>query len=304
MIAIAAVIAAATLIGVGSEHRLGASAERFARRLMDAILWLLLPVVAFVQLAALELTARVGAGIAFAYAAVGLTLLASWALGTHVLRLPRPSVGALMNASALGNTGYLGLPFTAALFGLGDLPSAVAYDVLVSAGALVTLGFTVGAAFGTRGERPRERARAFLTRNPALWASIAGLLAPASVAPGWAVRGTEAIVFLILPLGFFTVGVTLAREAGGAAATFPPPLDRAIASAVALKLLLPPAVLLGLSKLVIEVPDVYLTQAGMATALNTIVVANAYGLDRRLTAAAIAWTTVIVVSLGLVAALL
>ena len=106
----------------------------------------------------------------------------------------------------------------------------------------------------------------------------------------------------MLPLGFFAVGVTLASEAGGAAATFPPPLDAGIATAIALKLLLPAAIIAGLSALIIDVPDAYLTQAAMATGINTIIVANAYGLDRRLTAATIAWTTLIVVVVGLVAA--
>jgi len=303
VIAIAAVVGAATAIGIGMEHRLGERAERLARRMLDAILWLLLPVVAFVQLAALEIDVRVGAGIAFAWIAVVTTMAVAYLVGRFVVRLPRPATGALVNASFLANTGYLGLPFTVALFGADALPNAVAYDVLVSTGALILVGFSVGAAFGPTGERPRERAGAFITRNPPLWASVAGLLAPAALAPEWAVTGSQALVFLMLPLGFVAVGVTLAAEAGGAAATFPPPLDAPIATAVALKLLLPPAIILGLSELVIDVPDVYLSQAAMATAVNTIVVANTYGLDRRITAAAIAWTTAIVVVAGLVAAL-
>jgi predicted permease len=300
VIGIAAIVGAATVVGIGAEHRLGDRAEQLAQRMMDTILWVILPVVAFVQLAALRLDVRVGAGILFAWAAVAITLLAAYAIGRFALHLPRTSTGALMNASAFGNTGYLGLPFAAALFGLDALPNAVAYDTLVSALTLVTVAFTVGAVFGTTGERPRERLAAFVKRNPPLWASVAGLLAPAALAPEWAVTASQALVFLMLPLGFFAVGVTLASEAGGAAATFPPPLDAGIATAIALKLLLPAAIIAGLSALIIDVPDPYLTQAAMATGINTIIVANAYGLDRRLTAATIAWTTMIVVAVGLV----
>ena len=303
MIPLAAVIGAATAAGVGAERRFGDGAERLARRLMQVVLWGLLPVVAFVQVTALELTAEVGAGIAFAYAGLALALALAYAVGTFVLRLPRPSVGALMNVSALGNTGYLGLPFAVAVFGFDALPNAVAYDALVSAVALVTVGFSVGAAFGTAAERPRDRLRAFLTRNPPLWATLAGLLAPSALAPGWAVTASQVLVVLILPLGFFAVGVILAAEAEEGALPFPPPLDAPVACAVALKLLVLPAVVLGLSRALVEVPDTYPIQAAMASAINTIVIAHAYGLDRRLTAAAIAWSTALVVAAGLVAAL-
>ncbi len=305
MIPLAAVIGAATAVGVVADRRRHPAAERLARRFMDALLWLLLPIVAFFNMAALELTPQVAAGIGFAYLALAVTLALAWAVGTHVLGLSRPAVGALMVAAGLANTGYLGLPFTAALLGFDALPEAVAYDTLVSAIALVTVGFSVGAAFGTSGERPRERVRAFLVRNPPLWATVAGLAAPAALAPGWAVDATRALVLLAVPIGFFAVGVALAgegffaRTTGGMRKAFEP----AVIVAVALKLLVPVAVVLGLSALLIGVPEAYLVQAAMPTAVNTLVVSHAYGLDRRIAAGATAWTTAIVVSVGVIAAL-
>lgn len=305
MIPLAAVIGAATAAGVVADRRRPPAADRLARRLMNVLLWVLLPIVAFVNMAALDLTPQVGAGIGFAYIGLLVTLGVAWLLGTHVLHLSRPAVGALMVSAGLANTGYLGLPFTAALLGFAVLPEAVAYDALVSGIALVTAGFSVGAAFGTAGERPRERIRAFLVRNPALWATAAGLLAPPALAPGWAVDASRGLVLLAVPIGFFAVGVSLAgegfvrRSAGGLWGT----LDRAVSAAVVLKLLVPGAIVLGLSALLIEVPDAYLVQAAMPTAVNTLVVCHAYGLDRRIAAAAIAWTTAIVVCVGVVAAL-
>jgi predicted permease len=144
----------------------------------------------------------------------------------------------------------------------------------------------------------------FFTRNPALWATVAGLLAPSVLAPEWAVDASRVLVFAILPIGFFAVGVTLAREAAEGAAKFPPPLSAPVAVGVALKLALVPGVLLGLSALIADVPDTYPVQAAMATGINTILIADEYGLDRGLTAAVIAWTTAIVVAVGLVVALL
>jgi predicted permease len=74
--------------------------------------------------------------------------------------------------------------------------------------------------------------------------------------------------------------------------------------AVALKLLVPPLIVLGLSRLVIDVPDVYLSQAAMASAINNLVVAHEFELDRGLVAAAIAWSTAVVVPVGALVALL
>ena len=101
MIPIAAVIAAATAIGVGAEHRWSDGAERTARRLMSAVLWFALPVAAFFNLAALHFDAQIGAGLVFAYVAFALTLGLAYLLGTYVLRLSRPGVGALMCASRI-----------------------------------------------------------------------------------------------------------------------------------------------------------------------------------------------------------
>ena len=62
--------------------------------------------------------------------------------------------------------------------------------------------------------------------------------------------------------------------------------------------------MLALSQAVHEVPESYVFQAGMASAINGLVVAHEYGLDRALVASAIAWSSVIVVAGGLVLALL
>ncbi len=303
MIPLAALIGAATAVGVGAERRLGERAERAAGAGMRLMLWVLLPIVAFFNVAALPITAEVGAGIGFGYAALAVSLTAAYLLGRRLLHLRPPAVGALMLVSGFANTGYLGLPFNAALFGFDALPEAVSYDVLVSGAAFVTVGFSIGAAFGTVAEHPRERIVAFVVRNPPLWATLAGLAAPNALAPEWAVDASRALVFLILPLGFFAVGVTLASSAGPGGAGLPGPGSRPVLTAMALKLLLAPAVVVGLSATVLRVPDPYLVQPAMASAINTIAVANEYGLDRALCAAAIAWTSLIVVLAGVGAAL-
>ena len=304
MTLILALIGGSAAMGFGAEHRYEAAAQVLARRLMWLVLWVLMPVVTFINIASLHITARVGAGIGFGWAAIAVVTATSYFLGTRVLHLGRPSVGALMCVTALGNTGYLGIPLTGALFGLHEIPNAVAYDTLVSSVALVTVGFSVGAAFGTVAERPRDRLAAFFLRNPPLWAAVLGLLAPAALAPDWAVHASRVLVIAILPIGFFAVGVTLAAEAEEGAAKFPPPLTRDVGTAVVLKLVVPPLVVALLSRALIDVPQAYITQAAMASGLNNLVVAHNYGLDRRLTAGAIAWSTAVVALVGVVVAVL
>ena len=299
-----ALIGGSTVAGLGAEHRYRAAAERLARRLMWIVLWLLMPVVTFFNIATLHVNAHVGAGIAFGWVAILVALGIAYLVGARLLRLERPAVGALMGTSAFGNTGYLGIPLTGALFGLHQIPNAVAYDTLVSSVAFVTVGFSVGAAFGTVGERPRDRVAAFFLRNPPLWAAALGLLAPAALAPGWAVDASRVVVVAILPIGFFAVGVTVAAEADEGRVKFPPPLTRPVLAAVVLKLTVPPLVVLGLSSALIDVPAAYISQAAMASALNSLVVAHSYGVDRRLTASAIVWSTAVVAAVGLAVALL
>jgi predicted permease len=118
------------------------------------------------------------------------------------------------------------------------------------------------------------------------------------------VDASRVLVLASVPIGFFAVGVVLAAEAARDRFGFPPPLTAPVAVAVALKLVLPPAILLGLSTALVTVPTAYVSQSAMAAGIQTLVVATTYGLDRALSAAAIAWSTAVVVSVGLGAALL
>ena len=165
--------------------------------------------------------------MAFAYVALAVTLALAYVIGTYVLRLPRPAVGALMCVAVFGNTGYLGLPFNAALFGFDHLGTAVVYDVLVSSSLLVTVGLLDRGGVRHRWpQRPRDRVKGVLHPQPA---AVGDGRRPARARrrwrPTWAVDASRILVFAILPIGFFAVGVTLAREAEEGAAKFPPPLN-------------------------------------------------------------------------------
>ena len=301
MAAVIAVTLSAAGAGVAVARRT-ASATRLAELGLSATLWVILPIVTFFNVARFDYTGEVGAGIAFAYAGLGAALGLAYLLARQ-LDLHGPLRGAFLCACFVSNTGFLGLPFTAALLGYDDLPAAITYDVLVSAPSLLLVGFSIGAFY--RHERHAEAVgvRAFLSRNPALYAAVAGLLAPDALAPDWALDASRALVVLMAPIGFFALGV-FASGAYERDFRFPPALTLPVALASAIKLIVPVSVLAACAALVHDVPDAYLVQAAMPTGLNSLLLVAAYSLDRRLLAGAIVYTTAVVLAWGAVAAAL
>lgn len=301
MLYVAAAMAASVAAGMLFAGRRPGQADRISTATMNFVLWALIPVVLFFNLVRLEFTTELGAALAVALAANLVAVGLAWLIGARVMRQPRPTVGAMMNCALLGNTAYLGYPFVAAALGFDELPVAVTYDILVMVPCLLLIGFSVGAAYGTVAERPRDRVRTFFTRNPLIYAAIAALLAPDAVAPDWAVDASRILVVAILPLGFFAVGVTLRHEADVDRLRFPPPLTPQVATGVAIKLIVPPGLLLLASALLIDIPRAFVIEAAMPAGVNTLLIANAYGLDRKLAAGAIVWSTPIVLLVGIVA---
>ena len=83
----------------------------------------------------------------------------------------------------------------------------------------------------------------------------------------------------------------------------PPPLTPAVAAVIAIKLVLMPALLLLIAAPLIDLPSTFLLLAAMPSGLNAMIVVHAYGLDLKITAGALVWTTAIVVPVALVATL-
>jgi predicted permease len=298
-------IVASIAVGVFAERRRPLAAGRAARRSLMLMLYVLIPPLIFVNLAASEIDVEHGVGLALGLVAVSAAALLAWWLASRVLRLAPHRTGAVVAAVLCMNTGYLGYPLTVALLGRDELSTAVLYDVMVSGPSLLLGAFAVGAAFGAKaGEGPGERVRAFFTRNPPLYAAVAGLLAPAALAPDIAVDLSQALIVAILPIGFFAVGATLAENAEHGRLPMPPPLTRPVAVALVVRLAVAPALLIALAAPLIDLPTPYLLLAAMPTGLNSMVVAHAYGLDMEITAESVVWSTAIVVAAALVSLLI
>jgi predicted permease len=300
----AALIVAGTAVGVAAEHRYPEAAVGLARRLLRLILYVLVPIIIFFNLARASVSLDNGLGIALGWVTLILVCVVVWFLASRVMGMSRPQTGAVLVCVMVANTAYLGYPLTVALLGHDHLSTGVLYDVLVSGPALMLGAFAVGAAFGDEaGEGLRERGKAFLTRNPPLYAAILGLLAPRSVAPGTVVDVTQVLTVAVMPIGFFAVGATLAEGAEHGELPFPPPLTRPVALAVGSRIALAPAVLMLLAAPLIDLPSAYRLMSAMPTGLNAMVVSHAYGLDNRTVAESIAWSTAIVVVAALISLL-
>lgn len=302
MIFVVAAILASTSLGMYFRHHWGDAAEQWTARGMDVLVWCGLPPLTYLVVAHLEVNAGVGLGIALIYVILALIAAIAYFVSSRVLKLDRPSTGAVMNGSVLVNTGYLGIPLIAAILGHGAIATAVAFDVSTSGTISWTAGFAIGAAFGTKaGEGVSDRVKAFFTRNPVLYAAILGFLVPDALAPADWAQVARTIFSLILPIGFFILGVFLMGEREDGTLDFPPRLTKPIALVIALRIVVAPALLLG-GSLLIDMPDAYLLQAAMPSGIFGIIIAHLYGLNLRLAAGAVAWTTTIVVIAALGAA--
>ena len=303
MIAVAFTSLLALLIGVGSERRWGEGALNLSRRVLDTLAYVAMPLVVFFTVSHLKLTTGLGAGIVFGWTERIVVITLAWFIGSRLLKLPRAGTGAMMIAVGLANTGYLGIPLTALLLGNDSIGVAVAYDTTVTAPIALIGGFAIGAAFGTRaGEGAKARTKTFFIRNPALIALVAAILAPGWLSPDWAREIATVMAVVIAPLGFFAVGVNLMLEHDQEGTRiFPPELTAPVLTALGLRLLIAPGVMLGLSSFVIEVPSAFLIQAGMASGITGLAVGHIFGLNLKIIVGAIAWSTaIIIVAAGVV----
>ena len=305
MIWIALAIAASIAAGVEAERRAGAAAGRLARRILTFLLYVVMPIVAFFNIARLEVSADLGVGIALGWVALVLTALCGWLIGRRLLHLEPPSAGVLAISGLQANTGLLGLAVVAALLGFDHLSEGVVYDALVQQPVFFIGSFAIAAATGTRaGETVGDRVKAFFVRNPPLIAILLGAVAPDALAPDVLVDAARLLVLSVPVLGFFAIGVTLAEEADDGALVFPPPLTPGIGVAILLRGVVAPGLLFLLAAPFIDLPAAFLLMAAMPAGLHIVVLAHVYGLDIPFAAGLIVWTTMITVPVLLVASVI
>jgi predicted permease len=304
VLAVVATVLAATTAGILLDSNTS-FAPRLAHRCLMLMLYIFVPFVALVSFAHIQLSLDAGVGLLLAYAGLALAGLAAYAAGTRWLALSRPALGALICTVLVVNTGYLGLPTVVAVLGASHLSQAVAYDQIVSGPTFYTVGFAIGALFGSRHEHVTARQLASaVTRNPPLLAAAAGLVLPASLIPSVLVEAARPVVDGLLVVGFVVVGISLSAARREDYASLLARPNRHVGAALIIRFGVTPAVLIAASLAGLAVPTAYLLQAAMPTGVNSLIIGHRFGLDQRLIATTIVWSTLAVAALGTIHAVL
>lgn len=188
------------------------------------------------------------------------------------------SQGSFLLAAMLGNTGYLGYPVVLALVGTQYFGWAVFYDTLGSTLGAYGFGVVLAAHFGRTAANLSQLLQA-LIQNPALWSFWIGLgLRPVPV-PLLVEQSLAVIAWSMVALSLLLMGMRLSQL------RFWQNFPQAAASLSIKMLLVPLLIGITLTQIGIVGPPrlVIVLQAAMPPAFATLVIAEAYNLDRELT---------------------
>ncbi|MGJ3246859.1 MAG: AEC family transporter [Elainellaceae cyanobacterium] len=204
-----------------------------------------------------------------------------------------PTQGSFMLSAMIGNTGYLGYPVVLTLIGPKFFGWAIFYDLLGSTLGAYGLGVILAARFGTSYQNMGQLFQAILI-NPAFWSFWAGLGFRQVPLSQPVERGLLGIAWAIVASSLLLLGMRLSQVSSWRNA------QKAAISLSIKMLIVPMALGLCLPLIGITGPAqlVVVLQMAMPPAFATLVIAEAYNLDRGLTV-----TTLAIGSVGILATL-
>lgn len=202
------------------------------------------------------------------------------------------SQGSFLLTAMVGNTGYLGYPIALALVGPQYFGWAVFYDTLGSTLGAYGLGVVLAAHFG-RGATNQTQLLLSLIRNPALWSFWSGLALRNIELPDPLEQGLRNLAWTIVALSLLLLGMRLSQINSW---------RNLWQSAISLsiKMLLVP-LLIGFSLPlfgIVGLPQLAVVlQTAMPPAFATLVITEAYDLDRELTVTSLALGSLLILGL-------
>ncbi|WP_024869633.1 AEC family transporter [Pseudoxanthomonas suwonensis] len=217
---------------------------------------------------------------------------ATWALVTAAARLwkfGREQYAVLLLCVGLCNSSFLGYPMMRALLGEDAVQYAVVYDQFGTFMLLSTVGLYICARYSGDAPPGPSQVALRIARFPPVWALLLGLTLMPEQPPHWIGSGLQRLADAMLPLVMLAVGLSirlrLPREELGPLAT-----------GLALKLLVMPAIALPLS-LLFGMPPLMLQanvlESAMPTMVSAAALAMAHGLAPRLCAALVGYGIVL-----------
>jgi predicted permease len=266
-------LAACFIIGM-LLRRSGRMPEHAPATLNSFIIHVSLPALTLLYIHDLKLSGDVGFVAAMAWLHFALAAGFFWGMGKW-LKLPRPTVGALMLTGGLGNTSFLGLPMIEAYYGKGGVATGIIADQLGSFLVLSILGITVAGLYSSGVPTARTIVRRIVLFPPFIALLAAVALIPVPYAE-WFTALLHRLGDTLAPLALLSVGfqLRLGHLAGN---------GRNLALGLGFKLLLAPLAifllyvpLLGAGGQAIQVT---LFEAAMPPMITAAIVAAEHDLD-------------------------
>jgi hypothetical protein len=199
----------------------------------------------------------------------------------------KPSQGSFLLAAMVGNTGYLGYPITLMLIGPQYFAWALFYDLIGTTLGAYSLGVVLAARFGLSNQNPWQLLQTMLL-NPGLLSFGLGLGFRQISLTSSLETGLRTCAWTMIALSLLLMGMRLSQITSWQS------IRQAAVSLVIKMLAVPLLFALGISYLSIPAPAqlAILLQMAMPPAFATLVLAEAYELDRELTVTALAMGSV------------
>ncbi|MBE9000430.1 MULTISPECIES: AEC family transporter [unclassified Nostoc] len=257
-------------------------------RLGQFLFWVGVPISIVSFLRQSSLSGQIWIAPALAYLAILLGAFLAWLAikGQAYFRntvLQPPTQASLILAAMLGNTGYLGFPITLAMVGKEYFAWALFYDLLGSFPGTYGLGVLLAARFGGGVQNHWQIAKSILI-NPALWGFGFGLLFRQVTIPTVAEFWLEKFAWSSVALSLVLIGMRLALLKSWRSLP-------QVGMSLGIKMLLVPLILgstLPVFGITGAIAKVIVLQMAMPPAFATLVIAEAFNLDRDLAVTALA----------------
>ncbi|MEB3280321.1 MAG: AEC family transporter [Lyngbya sp.] len=255
------------------------------------LFWVGVPIGIFVFLRQADLSGEIWLAPVVAWIAIVLGASLAWLWMSRKRRLSpvndtswsRPTQGSFILSSMVGNTGYIGFPVILSLVGTQYFGWAVFYDGLGSAIGAYGLGVLLAARFGLETQNPWAL-MIVMFKNPALWSLGFSLLSRDVSLPNQVEQILQFIAWGMIGLSLILMGMRLSQLSSWRY------LKQASVS-LSIKMLIVPLVMgTILSILGVEGSPLLIMVLLMATppAFATLVLAEAFNLDRELTVTTLA----------------
>jgi len=251
------------------------------------LFWVGVPVsiVAFLHTADLSGQLWIASALAWIAILLGAFFAWIWLQGQAYRKktIANSTKGSLLLIAMLGNTGYLGYPVTLAIVGPQYFAWALFYDLLGTALGAYGLGVALAAYFGGGVHSQWQMLKA-ITINPTLWSFGFGLLFRSVAMAPLAESCLKTFAWCVVALSLVLIGMRLSQINSWHSL----PLSMV---SLSIKMLLVPLILgsiLPLLGLKGAIARVIVLQMAMPPAFATLVIAEAYNLDRELAVTAMA----------------